>query len=183
MLLFFIALLLSSSLSEEPIWEIKTARDARNIATIPELMQTSAVSHPNTIYKKEDLERAKRNIALHSWAKSRNSSLERSAFRLMKIFNDSFIEKFVSRTTPGSTTFCPHCYATGKNWHANGDWKWSSSDPDKITCNVCGMTFPNEKYPEILKFNSTWDPEQQISYINQGPVKCMNYGICRPSIS
>lgn len=150
---------------------------------ITDLYNFSPVKHPNTRYKITDLDNAKKNVELYEWAKARNRSIissAQSSLRLLK--NESFIIDFISRTTPSTTTFCPNCYATGKNWHANGDWKWSSSNPNEIICNVCGMKFPNEQYPETLKIRSTWDPEQEFSYVDNGPVQCMNYKKCRSSI-
>ena len=161
-----------------------THKEIKSQADIPieDLYKFSHVNHPNTIYKKSDLERAKRNVELFEWAATRNRSIINSAKYILRYFNDSFIQKFIPRTTPSTTTFCPNCYATGKNWHANGDWSWSYQNPDVIKCNVCGMQFPNAQYPETLRIKSTWDPEQEFSYVDNDPVQCMSYKVCRSSM-
>ncbi|KAH0785989.1 Heparinase II/III-like protein [Histomonas meleagridis] len=102
----------------------------------------------------------------------------------MRNYNETVINNLIPRTTPGTTTFCPNCVKTGRLWHANGDWSWNRNNPDQITCNVCGMQFPNSQYPEDLVYQSSWDPQQKFSYVGSvGPVTCMSYTNCRSSPS
>lgn len=145
---------------------------------------TPADSHPKGIYTKEDLVRAERNIESHEWAVKRKNQIVKNANDTMNNFPIETAKKFIPRTTPGTTTFCPNCVATGKSWHANGNWAWSKDDPDKLTCNVCGMTFPHDDYKEDRVHQSTFDPKQEFSYISKnGPQKCMYYENCYSSPS
>ena len=136
------------------------------------------------IYTKEDLKRAEKNVELHEWAQRRKKQMITNANNAIKDFPLDKAKSFIPRTTPGTTTFCPNCVKTGKNWHANGNWAWSKDNPDKITCNVCKMTFPNAEFPEDRVFQSTWDPEQNFSYVSKsGPQTCMSYSNCYSSPS
>lgn len=89
----------------------------------------------------------------------------------------------IPTTTPASLTFCPHCATLGSDYHPNGQWSWTVNDPDHITCSKCKTVFPNEKYPEKLEYKSSWDPEQTITYVDNGPKKCMNYLRCYSSVN
>ena len=145
---------------------------------------TPADSHPKGIYTKDDLLRAERNIKLHEWAEKRNIQIIKNADNAMSKFPIDTAKTFIPRTTPGTTTFCPNCVATGKSWHANGNWAWSETEPDKLTCNVCKMTFPHGDYPEDRVHQSTFDSGQSFGYISSsGPQKCMYYENCYSSPS
>ncbi|KAH0785007.1 Heparinase II/III-like protein [Histomonas meleagridis] len=134
---------------------------------------------PSGLIKPDDIARAKENIEKYQWAQSRKNTIIKNADSSVSFLTDSIVNDFISIVTPGAQTFCPNCVKTGKNWNAKGSWKWSASDPDKLTCKVCGHVFPSEEYPEDYIVTSTYDPRQSFSYItNVGPVKCLKYESC-----
>ncbi|OHT07415.1 hypothetical protein TRFO_24365 [Tritrichomonas foetus] len=139
--------------------------------------------HPRGMFNRGDLERAKENVKHYEWAQARNRTIMKNAENYLSFVDGDKLENLLSYTTPGSYTFCPNCVLTGKNWHPNGNWKWDHQKPDEITCNVCGMKFPNEKYPESIKYTSTFDSRQVFSYVDEEPVMCMSYSNCRSSPS
>lgn len=149
---------------------------------IDELFQTSKVSHPVSVINKQDIERARKNIEKFDWARKQRDSTANSANSIIGRFTDKFLDNMVPRTTPNTHTFCPNC-AKLNSFYSKGSWSWHNSKPDEITCSACGEKFPNnKKYPESISYQSTWDPEQTITYINTGPQICMKYFRCYSSV-
>ena len=89
----------------------------------------------------------------------------------------------IERTTPGCVGPCPACRARGLPWHPNGQWRWSSSRPDQITCSVCKTVFPNDQFPESIVVECTWGRGQKFTFIGGETFKCFGYRQARPSIS
>ena len=85
-------------------------------------------------------------------------------------------------TTPGCTGPCPACRAKGLPWHPNGQWRWSPSAPDQLTCSVCRTVFPNE-FPESVVVECRWGRGQKFSYVGGDTFECFGYRQARPSIS
>lgn len=149
---------------------------------INELFKTSKVVHPASVISQEDLKRAKVNIERYTWAQSLKNSIVNSANSIINRFqDDAFLDNMVPKTTPATTTFCPNCAKLG-GYHPKGSWSWKITNPDVITCTKCWMVFPNEKYPESLRYQSEWDPDQTISYVDNGPKTCQKYFRCFSSI-
>ena len=150
---------------------------------LKDLFKRSKVQHPSATINREDIERAKKNIEKHQWARTAKRRILNTADNTISLFSDNaFLDKMIPQTSPASLTFCPHCASLGSDYHPNGQWSWNVNDPDHITCAKCKMVFPNSKYPEVLKYQSTWDPQQTITYVNNGPKKCMNYLRCYSSV-
>ena len=143
------------------------------------LCVTAADSHPKTIYTKSDLKRVEKNIEMHEWARDRKHQVVINADNVMKSFPLETAKGFIPRITPGTNSFCPNCVVKGKNWQADGAWTWSQKTPDQVKCKLCGMTFPNEEYPEDRVFQSKYDPGQSITYVSKGgPQQCLSYKNC-----
>jgi hypothetical protein len=107
-----------------------------------------SVVHPATIIKPQDLVRAKANIERYPWAQGYADRLRRSADGVLKTLSPEYLKKMIEWTTPGCIGPCPACRAQGRPWHPNGQWSWSASRPDQLTCSVCKTVFPNEEFPE-----------------------------------
>lgn len=141
------------------------------------------VVHPATIIKPQDLVRAKANIERYPWARSYADRLGRSADGILETLSSEYLEQMVERTTPGCTGPCPACRAQGRPWHPNGQWRWSASRPDQLTCSVCKTVFPNEEYPEDVVVECTWGRGQKFTFIGGETFKCFGYTQARPSLS
>ena len=142
-----------------------------------------AVQHPNAAIKAPDLERAQRNIELYGWAQGYAETARRRADSIAEQITPAYLEQMLGRTTPGCTGPCPACRAKGLPWHPNGQWSWSASTPEKLTCRVCKTVFPNDDFPETVVLQSTWDPEQRFRFIGGDTFKCFGYTYARPSLS
>ncbi len=141
------------------------------------------VIHPATTIKPEDLERARQNIERYDWAKGYVARLRESADAIAGQLNPAYLERMLEVTTPGCYGPCPACRAKGLPWHPNGQWSWSASDPDKLTCRVCKTVFPNDEFPEEIVVRSKWDPRQRFSFVGGETFKCFGYTKARPSIT
>lgn len=141
-----------------------------------------AVQHPAAAIKTVDLDRAKRNIALYSWARDHVAGLGRTADGVLaKITPDSLV-RMIETTTPGCVGPCPACRARGLPWHPSGQWSWSENSPDQLTCTVCRTVFPNAEFPESVVLQSTWDPRQTFRFAGGEPFNCFGY-TARPSFT
>lgn len=150
---------------------------------LAKLFKRTKVHHPIATMNKEDIKRANENVEKHQWAKTAKRRILSSADSIITLFNESFLDTMIPKTTPAALTFCPNCAKRGNDYHPNGQWSWTVNDPHHITCSKCKMVFPNTEYPEELQFASKWDPEQTITYINTGPKQCMNYFRCYSSVN
>lgn len=46
-------------------------------------------------------------------------------------------------------SFCPHCVGRQSPVSIGSPfWRWSALDPEHLECPYCGISYPNEKYPE-----------------------------------
>jgi len=121
----------------------------------------NTVRHPATVYKAEDLARAKRNIARYQWARR---ALERMEAALPTWWGDdgAFLEKMIPATTPGAAIFtmCPHCEYSP----THGQYDWDPKDPDKLTCRGCGTVYPNARYPEDMVLEAAATGAQRFTY-------------------
>ncbi len=141
------------------------------------------VVHPATLIKPEDLERARENVRRYAWARAYVDRAKASADTVLKRLSDDYIKSMIEPTTPGCVGPCPACRAKGLPWHPNGQWNWSPSRPDQITCSACKTIFPNDDFPENVVVESTWGRGQKITFIGGDTFKCFSYTKARPSIS
>lgn len=142
-----------------------------------------SVVHPATIIKPQDLRRAKANLQRYAWAQSYSDRLRRSADGIMDTLSPEYLVQMIERTTPGCTGPCPACRAQGRPWHPNGQWSWSASRPDQLTCSVCKTVFPSADFPENVVVECMWGRGQKFTFIGGDPFKCFGYHQARPSLS
>lgn len=144
----------------------------------------ATVVHPAATVKPESLRRARENIKRHAWAAQYARGAERGVTGWPERLTPAFLEQMIPATTPGESLFtpCPACRDQGKAWHPHGQWRWSSSDPERLACKICGTVFPNEEYPESVVLPSKYAPGQEFRYCNAEPMKIFSY-IGRPSFS
>ncbi|MBM3500225.1 MAG: hypothetical protein FJX74_16330 [Armatimonadetes bacterium] len=141
------------------------------------------VQHPCAAIKRGDLDRARRNLERHEWARKYLEGLRKGADGLVAEVDEGWLTTFIPRTTPGCYGPCPACRAQGLPWHPNGQWSWSASAPEQLSCQACKTVFPNEQFPESVVVRSTWDPEQEFGFIGGDTFKCFGYTNARPSLS
>ena len=141
------------------------------------------VIHPATLIKPEDLVRARENTRRYAWARDYVDRIKTSADSVLKRLSDEYLEAMIEPTTPGCVGPCPACRAKGLPWHPNGQWSWSPSRPDRITCSVCKTVFPNDDFPEDVVVECTWGRGQKFTFIGGETFKCFSYTKARPSIS
>ena len=142
-----------------------------------------SVTHPATIIKPRDLARAKENLRRYGWARSYLDRLRERANEALAELTREYVERMIEWTTPGCTGPCPACRAKGLPWHPNGQWRWSSSAPDQLTCSVCRTVFPNDEFPESVVVECRWGRGQKFSYVGGDTFECFGYRYARPSIS
>ena len=133
------------------------------------------VVHPCVSFKQQDLERARKNMEAHSWARNYANTLSKDADRITAQMTKEFLDMMVEVTTAGGTTPCPACRDKGLRWLPNNNWQWSVSKPNELRCPHCGTVYPNEKYPETIKVQSKWDPHQVFTFIDAEPFPCFGY--------
>ncbi|MBQ9368635.1 MAG: hypothetical protein IJT83_12705 [Victivallales bacterium] len=133
------------------------------------------VVHPCVSFKEQDLQRARKNIETHEWARKYADNLSKNADQIVKQMTREFLDMMVEVTTAGGTTPCPACRDKGLRWLPNNNWQWSVSKPNELRCPHCGTVYPNEKYPETIKVQSKWDPRQVFTFIDVEPFPCFGY--------
>jgi hypothetical protein len=155
------------------------------LAWSPSSAYRETVTHPCLTTKPADLARARENMRLHQWARQYADDVARAADEHVERFTAEFIARMLEATTPLSTIFtpCPACRDQGKPGHPHGRWTWSERTPDRITCELCGTVFPNEKYPETVTVQSHWGTPQNFSFVGGETFVVFNYKTCRPSMS
>ncbi|MGQ9729756.1 MAG: heparinase II/III domain-containing protein [Candidatus Zipacnadales bacterium] len=141
------------------------------------------VIHPAGAIKSEDLERARLNAQRYEWARTYIQRLCADADSAAKQINAAWLEQYIERTTPGCVGPCPACRAQGLPWHPNGQWSWTPSAPNQLTCSVCKTVFPNDSFPEEIVVQSTWDPDQKFSFVGGDTFRCFGYTHARPSLT
>jgi hypothetical protein len=142
-----------------------------------------SVVHPATIIKPQDLARAKENLQRYPWARSYVDRLRQSADGVLEKLSPEYLEQMIEPTTPGCTGPCPACRAQGRPWHPNGQWSWSSSRPNQLTCSVCKTVFPNDEFPENVVVECKWGRGQKFTFIGGDTFKCFGYTQARPSLT
>lgn len=114
------------------------------------LMAASIVAaDPCTLYKPEDIERARENVRRYKWAQSVIDGWKsQTAYAMQqdREFFDQMIPALTNWTEYGQN--CPACVNVKSSMGECGLYKWDVRDPDKLTCKYCGTVYPNEKYPE-----------------------------------
>jgi len=109
-------------------------------------------AEPCTLYKASDVANARENVKRYKWARNIVARWKRSVDFTMKQ-DRAFLDALISPLTPWSLygQNCPVCVGKQSSMGECGLWRWSISDPDKLTCKYCGATFPDPKYPETGK--------------------------------
>ncbi|NLF19059.1 MAG: hypothetical protein GX595_17660, partial [Lentisphaerae bacterium] len=141
------------------------------------------VRHPATLFKADDLDRARANIARHAWAAAWAAEQERAAAQIIPMLTPAYLEDMAEITTPGCTGPCPGCRDKGLRWHPNGMWTWSARNPNQLTCTACKTAFPNDAYPESVEVRSTWDPRQVFRFYGGETFVCFGYKQARPTFT
>ena len=142
------------------------------------------VHHPAGVTKPADLVRARANIERYPWARSYVGALSGSADNAVKRVDGAFLVQMIPTDTPGDTLFtpCPACRDLGKPAHMHGEYSWNASDPDKLTCRICGTVYPNDKYPEDLVFKTKYGGGQTIQFYGGKPFSLFGFAT-RPSFT
>ena len=113
----------------------------------------TAHAQPRTLYRAEDIENARRNVEQWPWAQSIVNGWKRRADSVLK-HDRAFFEKLIPELTPGDSygQTCPKCVGK-KSLMGQARFKWSVTQPDRMTCTSCGTVYPNKEYPEtgVLK--------------------------------
>ena len=140
-----------------------------------------SVRHPAALLTAADLDRARRNIAAHEWARKARDRIVAGADLLAEQITLEWAETMLPATTAGCMGPCPACRELGKRWHPNGQWSWNPQRPEQLVCQACRTVFPNEKYPEEIAVRGTWDPAQSFTFIGGDTFVCFGYKQARPS--
>ena len=103
---------------------------------------------PRTMYKPQDIEKARCNLARYGWAQEIVRGWEKAVEFAMQQ-DRAFFETFVPELTPGTHygQNCPYCVGK-QSLMGGGRFTWSIDAPDRIVCGDCGTAYPNEAYPE-----------------------------------
>ena len=142
-----------------------------------------SVVHPAGPIKKVDIERARRNVATHAWARTWVEGQRRSADRFLAKLTPEYLATMIEVTSPGCAGACPACIAKKLAWHPTGSWSWSAERPQQLTCKLCKTVYPNPDYPEDIAIRSSYDPRQVFTYCGGTLYKCHGYKQARPSPS
>ena len=143
----------------------------------------SQVKHPTGCIKAEDIDRARRNMARYDWAARMVASQCRAMDSFLKQLEPAYVEEMIEVTSPGCSSACPACIAKDLAWHPTGQWSWTPSKPNQLTCGVCETVFPHPDYPESIAIRSKFDPRQLITYCDGPTYVCHSYKQARPSLS
>ena len=109
-------------------------------------------AEPCTLYKAADVASARENVKRYRWAQAIVARWEQNVKYAMGQ-DRAFFEKMISDLSPWSPygQNCPVCVGKQSSMGECGLWRWSTREPDKLTCKYCGAVFPNPKYPETGK--------------------------------
>jgi hypothetical protein len=160
--------------------------DDEKLAEWPEWKKyTDKIKHPCLTIKERDLEFARENIRMYSWAKDYASRAEKNAQRYHHLIDVAFLAKMIEETTPGDPLYtpCPSCRDQGKPVHPHGLWTWEIEHPDQLKCEMCGAIFPNANYPENIILHTKWRKPQTISYCGGDTFTIFGYKEGRPSFT
>jgi len=144
-----------------------------------------SVKHPATMLKASDLARARENVKRYEWAREHVKRTRTNADAVLKQLTPAFVRAMIPATTPGEILYtpCPVCRERGKRYHTHGQWTWSVSKPDQLTCRICKTVFPNDAHPESLAIKTTWGRSQTHTYYGGKPFKLFSYLHGRPSFT
>ncbi|MFO7947109.1 MAG: heparinase II/III family protein, partial [Armatimonadota bacterium] len=115
------------------------------------------VDHPCGLYRPGDIERAKRNIDRHPWARGVLQGWRSSAKFWVELPDDE-LSYWIPDKTPFSKAACPVC-------GANTFMAWGN-ETDRLQCRSCGFTWPNPDYPEdvVKTYIDPMGEPQEITY-------------------
>ena len=121
-----------------------------------------SVKHPCGLYKEADVERAKRNLEKHAWAKRVLEGFKSSASFWMECPDDK-LSYWIPARTPFRVVDCPKC---GAGWR----FAWTGNDR-RIKCRDCSFTWPHADYPEqqVQTFVDPVGEPQEIPYYEGKP--------------
>lgn len=141
--------------------------------------------NPRGTIKHEDIQRARKNIERHGWAKEYYNKLKSEANPWLSKLTPSFLEDMIPETTPWANLGppCPACRTLGKPKLPHGKWKWSPETPNRMSCEVCGTVFPSEKYPETVVLQTKWGRPQTFTFDGGPPSRHFGYAAYRGSVS
>lgn len=144
----------------------------------------ATVQHPAGVIKPADLQRAAENIKRYPWAQAYSAGLEKNVAAYLEKLDEAFLVQMIPVDTPGDGLFtpCPACRDLGKPAHPHGDYSWTWTDPEHLTCKVCKTVFPNDKYPEDLVFKTKFGDGQTIRYYGGEPFTVFGF-TTRPSFT
>jgi hypothetical protein len=148
-------------------------------------LYSNSVQHPCLTIKQADIDCARENSRKYRWAGEYTERVERNAQRYLHLVNSAFLEKMIGETTPGHPrmTPCPACRDKGKPYYPHGLWSWHISNPDQLSCDVCGTVFPDNRYPEDIEFHTRWGRPQTITYCGGDTFTVFGYKNGRPGFN
>ncbi|MDH7568949.1 MAG: hypothetical protein QHJ73_05125, partial [Armatimonadota bacterium] len=109
-----------------------------------------AAAEPCTLYKARHIATARQNIARHGWAKALLAAQQNRAAAVMAL-DRAALEAMVPDLTPWSVygQVCPACVGKRCAMGETGVLRWGGlANPDRLTCQYCGMGYPNPEFPE-----------------------------------
>ena len=111
-----------------------------------------ASAEPSTLYRPEDIARARENVRRYRWAQRIVDGWRRRVAYVMAR-DRRFIEEMISDLTPWSLygQNCPVCVGKLSSMGECNLYRWKVTEPDKLVCKYCGTVYPNRKYPETGK--------------------------------
>ncbi len=119
------------------------------VLTCIQFLTSVASADPCTLYKPEDIQRARENATRYKWAQSIIDGWKSQTAYAMeqdREYFDQMIPELTNWTEFGQN--CPACVNVKSSMGECGLYKWDVRYPDKLTCKYCGTVYPNEKYPE-----------------------------------
>jgi hypothetical protein len=145
----------------------------------------AAVKHPATSVHAADVARARENLRRYAWARAYRDAVEGRCRPWRDKLTPEFLERIVPETTPGATNFtpCPACRDQKRPAHPHGQWQWSVTDAERVTCAVCKTVFPNHRYPETVVLKAAYGGGQTFTYCGGEPFTLFTYKTGRPSFT
>ncbi|MBN8215675.1 MAG: heparinase II/III family protein [Spirochaetes bacterium] len=142
------------------------------------------VALPAAILSREDVARARSNIVLAPWAARYRDVAEASAQGDMERLTPAVLAAMIPEETPGDPMYtpCPACRDQKKPYVPHGKWTWNDRDPERLVCQFCATSFPNDAYPESLVFELKYG-RGKISYYGGAPFNIFFGFMGRPSFT
>ncbi|MFP3904188.1 MAG: heparinase II/III family protein, partial [Armatimonadota bacterium] len=109
----------------------------------------TAIAEPCTLYKTDDVLRARENMKRYDWAQRIVDGWKSSVAYVMQQDRD-FVEEMIPYTTPWPEygQNCPVCVGKQSSMGECGLYRWNIREPDRLVCKYCGTVYPNPEYPE-----------------------------------